>query len=108
MSYNKNTLNLSLLNFVVNTLDNLNVSYNLIEIGKIKGMGLNDYNEEYPIRRLEYSDNVILECIERDCDCDVDDVILSVEFKLKDEPEDWEIEKRCSCGGCEESFINEI
>ena len=54
-----------------------------------------DYNDtnEYEIRKLEYNDFIIVEQMNRDPDCDGDDVICSFKFKKDKFPTKWEIEK---------------
>jgi len=93
MSWDKNTVRVSNLDAIKQTLDNLGVPYQLTTIGFVKGRGLNDEMLElppHPIRRLQYGDRVVLEHIEQDADCDTDDIITSQEFALEKEPGDWQ------------------
>lgn len=92
MSWNKNTISISKLDAVLETLDNLGVPYELSTIGEFVGRGLNDGWDTamHYLRRLKYKDRVILEYAELDADCDVDDIIASAEFKIEDEPGDWQ------------------
>lgn len=96
MSWDKNTINCSHLNAVKQTLDNLGIEYCCTTIGRFSGRGTNDdpYMDGtetlYFLQRLQYGTRVILEYAVLDADCDVDDVIHSSEFDLKDEPKDWE------------------
>ena len=95
MSYNKNTISTSKINAILKVLKNLNQSYSLKEIGVVKGYGVNDDCAEtdiHKLRRLEYDDNVIIERMVRQTDCDADDVIESIEFKKSEELEDLKLE----------------
>lgn len=95
MSWDKNTIIISKVPAVKETLEHLGVPYKISTIGSFKGRGLNDdtYMENldilYELLRLEYKDRVILEYAELDADCDTDDIVASQEFDLKDEPKDW-------------------
>jgi len=68
---------------LVEVLSELDVPYDIEELGRVRGVGLNDIELEdgsspmYPIRRLEYSDYVVLEQMQRHPDCDTDDIIVS-------------------------------
>jgi len=82
----------------ISVLKNLGTPYKVTELGRVAGCGLNDdYREgdDYPIRKLEYRDVVILEKMLRNPDCDIDDYIMSYEFVKGQEPEDWKIEETC-------------
>ena len=91
MSWDKNTINMSNLDAVRCVLDDLNELYALSIISTFVGMGLNDSSSDspYELRRLRFRDKVILEYVEMDVDCDVDDCIYSEKFNLIDEPQDW-------------------
>ena len=94
MSWDKNTYNLSEVNGIIRTLKGLNVSYKLTVLGKIRGRGLNDDdNQYYSIRKLEYKNIIILEQMIRTTDCDTDDTIISYRFNKKEELKKWKIEK---------------
>lgn len=108
MSYNKNTINRSAVDATIQVLENLGTSYKVTKLGAVTGLGLNDeifeedmkeilHSEQryYEIRKLEYKDVIILEKMIRNKDCDVDDYILSYEFKKGCEPKDWKIEDKC-------------
>ena len=96
MSWDKNTISISKLEAVKETLDGLNIPYQLSIIDTFRGRGLNDdpymdgTDTIYELKRLQYAEKVILEYVELDADCDVDDVIYSEQFKLGYEPEEWE------------------
>lgn len=97
MSWNKNTVVMSDIDSTIKVLEKLGEKYTLTEIGKAKGMGLNDDIESddikfYPIRKLTYRDVIILEQMRRHPDCDSDDCIVSHEFKLSEVPQNWEID----------------
>ena len=95
MGWNKNTVNQSRINSIVDTLIKLNITYTLKEMGSVFGHGLNDNDSEpHSIRRLEYSDYVVLEQMYRTNDCDTDNVISSHEFKKDKEPKNWKLEER--------------
>ena len=90
MSWDKQTINLSSLDAIKDTLDDLGVSYDLSVIAEFKGRGLNDPDGEvYQLRRLQYDGKVVLEYAELDADCDADDRIMSYTINLDEEPEDW-------------------
>jgi len=92
MSWDKNTVNLSALDSVKQTLDNLEVEYSLSTEAEIMGIGLNDFEDTPPhkLRRLQYDKWVMLEQMTRDADCDVDDIISSHTFLLEEEPDNWQ------------------
>jgi len=96
MSWDKNTISVSALDGNKRTLDDLGIPYQLSVIATFKGRGLNDdpfmdgTDTVYELRRLQYADVVVLEYVELDADCDVDDIITCQYFKLEDEPQNWE------------------
>lgn len=96
MGWDKNTIRISGLNEIKKTLGNILFPYKLTILGEVVGHGLEDNQKEpytrYEIHRLQYSNYVILEQFERDRDCDTDDIIVSHEFLVDKEPEDWPIE----------------
>ena len=96
MSYNKNTVNCSDIDTIIETLKELNVKYILKDIGKVTGYGLNDdyaKTDKHKIRKLTYEDFVVLEKIKRTTDCDTDDLIVSKKFHKNKVPKKWEIEE---------------
>jgi hypothetical protein len=94
MSWNKNTISASKIDTTIELLKELGFKYNLTELGKVEGNGLNDIdNTNYPIRKLEYNQVVILEKMIRSEDCDENDIIRSFKFKKKDVPKKWKIEE---------------
>ena len=131
MSWNKNTVVSCDLETRVKMLEELGVSFKLMEIGEVAGNGLNDdhtcYYENnfrivvtknhaedyradtinYRLYRLEYNGKVILERMERHPDCDMDDLIVTFEFTVESEPKEWELERTihdydyCSCDDSE-------
>ncbi len=107
MSWDKNTVNLSKINAALEVLNNLAVPYQLTTLDSFIGRGLNDgFFEDkgnmYDLRRLQYKDKVLLEYVELDRDCDVNDLILSEEFNVGEEPKDWvavrKTDKLANCG----------
>jgi len=100
MSWDKNTRNCSEVDTTIKLLKELKVKFKIKVLGKVIGQGLNDEigeyglgeSKSYPMRRLEYQDNVVLEKIIRAPDCDVDDVIVSEKFSKGKEPKRWKIE----------------
>ena len=52
---------------------------------------LNDDREDYPIRKLEYGNFVLLEQMTKTTDCDTDDFITCTHFHKDSVPEKWEI-----------------
>jgi len=96
MSWNKNTLNNSKLDHIKIILDELSIPYKLTTLGKVMGIGLNDDIREdcdYPIRKLEVGNKVVLERMERNTDCDFDDYITSYIFDKEKVPKNWELER---------------
>jgi len=88
---------MSAIDGTISILEKLGISYKVTELGRILGLGLNDdYREEkdYPIRKLEYRDTILLEKMMRNSDCDMDDYIISYEFVKGHEPKNWKIEER--------------
>jgi len=93
MSWDKNTINLSNLDAVVETLVDLGVDYEVSVLREFNGCGLNDDyldTTPYKLRRLQYDKKVILEKAVLDSDCDTDDLITSHKFELDKEPLDWQ------------------
>ena len=95
MSWDKNTISFSNLNIIKEVLDDFEIPYDITIMETVKGRGLNDeyYSDEpksYNLRRLQYDKFVVLEHIEQDAGCDVDDVIRSSKFNLDQEPKDWQ------------------
>jgi hypothetical protein len=95
MSWDKNTVNCSEIDTVIGTLDDCQIPFTLTKIGEFNGCGLNDmYNdrkEPYQLRQLNYKDITILEYVEKDADCDTDDVILSQKFTRDNKPKEWQL-----------------
>ena len=114
MSWDKNTISMSSLKAILKTLENVGIPHEVSVIGTFKGRGLNDdpymngTDTTYELRRLQYQDRVILEHVELDGDCDTDDVIVSTEFWLKDEPKNWEPIRRTNKTGECPGWIKEI
>jgi len=107
MSYNKNTINRSAVDATIQVLKNLKIPYKLTILGKVIGLGSNNEvfeedikgilhptNKYYEIKKLEYKDVVILEKIIRNNDYDIDDYIMSYEFKINYVPRNWKIEEK--------------
>lgn len=95
MSWDKNTIITSDIDFIIRLLDRFKVRYKIKIIGEVAGLGLNDYfagRDVYQIRKLTYCDIVVLEQMHRTHDCDSDDVLTSKEFKKKDVPKKWPLE----------------
>ena len=97
MSWNKNTYVCSEIDTVIRMLKELDEPYTLTYLGDVRAMGLNDdYGPEpkefYSIRKLEYRDKIILERMERSCDCDMDDTLVSYTYNRGEEPAEWPLE----------------
>lgn len=93
MSWEKMTVNHSELEAVKRTLDKLKVKYKLTTLGTVTGYGINDYyGRQYAIRKLTFKNTIVLERMLRALDCDLDDIIVSYEFKKGKEPKKWKIE----------------
>ena len=106
MSYEKNTINRSKIDNTIEILKNLKIPYKLTVLGSVIGLGVNDITFEediknmlhkangcYNIRRLEYKDVVVLEKMIRNVESDMDDYIVSFEFKIGNESKEWELEE---------------
>lgn len=96
MSWNKDTINVSEIDSTIRVLETLNEPYKLIILGEVMGLGLNDTlghgQEEYPIRKLEFRDKVVLERMDRTEDCDADDYLVSFMFDKNKVPKKWKLE----------------
>ncbi len=102
MSWDKMTINLSQLDAVRSTLEELGEPYQESVIATFRGAGCNDPDGKmYELRRLQFRDKVIRECVTMDADCDSNDYIQSLQFKLKDEPKHWTPIVRIQDGVCE-------
>jgi hypothetical protein len=87
MSWNKNTVPSFVIDRMMIDLHNNRRPYTLFILGYVPGHGLNDdFETEYPIRRLEYGNDIIQEIMLRDPDCDGDDVIEAREYSKEDLP----------------------
>ena len=93
MSWNKNTNFASRLDAIRDTLIEFGQEFTITELGKVRGMGLNDDNDRhYLIRKLECDKFVILEQMVKNIDCDINDNLISYKFGINDVPVDWKIE----------------
>lgn len=93
MSWDKNTVNVSEVDATVKVLNNVKIPYNITVLGEVEGDGWADGETKYKLRRLEYGNVVLLECMYRTHDCDSDDYLQSVEFPKDQEPKGWELEQ---------------
>lgn len=85
MSWNKNTINQSEIERLVDLLKDLKVPYCLTTIDKVRGLGLNDMeNTFYPLLKLEVKDFIYIDQMVRTTDCDTDDVINTLKFSTKE------------------------
>lgn len=92
MSWNKQTINLSKIDFTIDLLDDLRIVYNLEVLGEVRGGGMND-SGNYKIRKLSFQDTVMIEQMTRSEDCDSDDYLESFKFEKGKEPKRWKLEK---------------
>jgi len=110
MSYDKQTINLSKLEAVRDTLETLGEPYDVSPLATYRGAGCNDPDGAlYGLWRLQYRDTVILEYVTMDSDCDANDYIQSLQFDLKDEPKTWQAVRMTGdgrCGRCGASVNN--
>ena len=92
MGWNKKTRIESKVDGMIQVLDANKIPYTLSTIMKVHDWSFNAAHSgiDLPLRKLQYSDKVVLERIERSNDCDCDDVVVSCEFPLVDEPSNWE------------------
>ncbi len=93
MSWNKNTIP-SDMDSIIHTLENAGVPYSVTVEKTIRGNGLNDMyggkETVYPLRKLVYGNKVVMEQMQSHSDCDMDDVIVTVEFEKGSEPQDFQ------------------
>ena len=109
MSWDKNTVNFSEIEATKDVLDNLGETYQESIIATFRPCGLNDDYmgiSSRNLRRLQYKNKVILEYVEVDADCDVDDVILSQQFDLQDEPTDWQAIRKTDKTGQYPNYVD--
>lgn len=105
MSYDKNTLDFSEIDTIVRVLDYLAKAdggeqrYVLTELGTVEGLGVNDEGPHI-LRSLWHSNITVVEQMQRTCDCDADDVIVSIETHDGDDMLPLET-MMCVCGGCD-------
>ena len=93
MSWDKNTIVVSQIDQDLRLLEKFGIPYELKELGRVMGHGLNDCGDKfYSIRRLEFGDEVVLEQMHRTDDCDADDTIISMVFEKGKEPKEWPLE----------------
>ncbi len=92
MSWNKNTI-VSDMDSIIHTLKNAGIPYSVTVVKTVQGRGLNDMfrkDASYPLRKLVYADKVVMEQMQSHSDCDMDDVIVTVEFPKGAEPNDFQ------------------
>ena len=100
MSWNKNTFVISEIDSIVRTLQETKQPYEVVELGRVNADGISDSFmgiDSYAIRKLTYGKNVMLEQMQRDPDCDGDDLLVSFEFDQDDQPEQWPLEITLNC-----------
>ena len=101
MSWNKNTIRITQVDTTLKVLCKANIPYTLELLGSVGGRGLNDdvwwdgegneVDAMYDCRKLTYGDTVLMERMDRSSDCDSDDFFTSYEFKVGEEPKEWEL-----------------
>jgi len=94
MTWTKKTINLSKIDDIVFLLIEDNIFHKTSIIEKVVGQGINDLvaggkRIEYRLRRLDYEDIIILECITQSYDMSLDDYILSHKFTKNTIPKEW-------------------
>ena len=96
MSFNKNTVNISRLDYIAHYLKEKGYKPKILLLEKIQGRGLNDlipYTENrktYFIRKMEYLDKIVVEKYVGTNDSELDDYIFSYEFQEGKFPEEWD------------------
>ena len=136
MNWNKNTVVKSDIKMRVGILKEFKKKHKLTEIARVSGNGLNDECASdddggfrrirvknpnlkkkdvfYKLFRLEYTKCVFLERIERNPDCDSDDVITVHRFRMSKEPKRWKADgtlndpEFCVCGEAPDNCYNNI
>lgn len=94
MSWNKNTIVNSFVDKKIEEFKELGATYMVVTLIEVAGHGLNDDQDTtYPIRALFYKtdlgDRVVLEQMNRDSDCDGDDIVTGLEVSVEDCPLAW-------------------
>lgn len=88
MSYNKNTINNSNILYLARALSENGIKIELYKVGEVAANGLNDIHgdgrDSYPIYLLITPKKTYLDVMERDYDCDIDDIIYTTEIPLND------------------------
>lgn len=85
MSWNKNTINSSNILYLARALSENGVKIELYKVGEVAADGLNDGGRgSYPIYLLITPKKTYLDVMERDYDCDFDDIIYTHEIPLND------------------------
>lgn len=95
MSWDKNTYYVSEIPTIIGVLEQMSEPYILTKLGQVKGMGMNDDFDDkdyYDLYQLEYKDNIVLEQMQRTCDCDSDDILTSIHFNKGEQPDTWPLE----------------
>lgn len=94
MSWNKNTINNSKIDSYIKIFEDYNIKYKVIELGKIKGFGLNDSrNTEYLIRMLVTEHHIHIDRFDREIDCDLNDTIETITYNIDEAPRYWYLER---------------
>ena len=93
----KNTINMSKLDSVKEILIDLEILFRCETIGKVRGMGMNDFYESigdkyYDIRKLTCDKFVILEQMIRNDDINNNDILVSPKFLTGKVPNNWKLE----------------
>jgi len=85
MSWDKNTINMSIINQIIGLLESLKTPYKVKTLKKIEGSGLNDgLDTFYELKKLEVKDFIYIDQMIKTTDCDTDDTIITHQFSKKE------------------------
>jgi hypothetical protein len=81
MSWDKNTLNNSIIPDIIVLLKAIKIKHKVTEIKRVLGHGCNDeIDTYYTLNKLEVSNMIYIDQIIRTADCDTDDTIITHKF----------------------------
>ena len=84
MSWDKNTINMSIISDLIVLLVALKMKYKVTEIQRLPGRGNNDGPEDsYILKKLEVNNMIYIDQMLRTSDCDTDDTIITHRFNKK-------------------------
>jgi len=79
MSWDKNTINMSTIDDIIQVLKDTKTSFKVTTVKEVRGYDLND--TLYKLQKLEYANKILIDQMIRTTDCDTNDVIITRKFK---------------------------